>query len=136
MQEPPPPESIASMWPLLVSAAEDGLRRAMYKSAEQWRIRREGQRIRQGVYDFFHNANQEVGSTVEEYEAVIIDRANVTGDTSRSSISSTAEIQAAVDSLVSDGYMRMLPNQGDGLRRFIIIRFPGPAYLTAHDDRP
>ena len=130
MEEPPPPESVASMWPLLVSAAEDGLRRAMYKSAEKWRIRCEGRRIRRDVYSYFENANQEVGSTVEEYEAVVIDAANATGDTDRTSISSTAEVQAAVDSLVEDGHMFQLPIGGvPGPLRYKTCGPPGgPAY--------
>ena len=128
MQEPPPPESIASMWPVLMNAAKDGLRRAQGESAEQERIRREGQRIRRKVYSFFQRADEAFGSTVEQYEAMIIFEAadDATGD--RTPISSTAEIQAAVNSLVEDGHMIRLPREDNpGPQRFRICGPPGGA---------
>ncbi len=135
MLEPPPPESIASMWPVLVSAAEDGVRQAMYESAEEERIRREGLRIRNVVYDYFRQVSmqQQFGSTVEEYVSVRVDMADANpGD--KTPLPSTEEVQAAVDSLVNDGHMLRLPSNvtGDGGPRarrpqyFRISGAPGP----------
>ena len=131
MLEPPPPESIASMWPVLVSAAEDGVRQAMYESAEEERIRREGLRIRDVVYDYFRqmSMHQQFGSTVEEYERMRSDMADADpGD--KTPLPSTEEVQAAVDSLVKDGYMLGLPRNvtGDGgPQYFRTSGAPGPA---------
>ena len=77
MQEPPPPESIASMWPVLVSAAEDGLRRAQSTSAEQERIRREGHRSMSDIFRFFQSHDEsEVGASVEQCFVFLDDQAH------------------------------------------------------------
>ena len=106
MEKPPPPESIASMWPVLVSAAEDGLRRAQSTSAEQWRIWRQGERWMKDVFGFFqsYGDESEVGASLDLCFQVLND-VNM-GDSEDTDQAPTRAItQSAVNTLCDEGRM-------------------------------
>ena len=98
MLEPPPPESYASMWPVLDTAASYGLERAQREAVERERMRRAGLGERGDVYRFFATAgaHHQTGHSVAECFQVFSDMGSGLG---------MQGIQAAVDSLTNEGWL-------------------------------